>query len=70
MELYYSKNLGERNFAALNNALKDVIQKREDDKLVIDKLQKDIAMLTVKLDTMNQTLNVYKAMSMGTGASV
>lgn len=66
----YDKQLGERNFSALNEALKDLIVKREEDRVLINNLKSELMRFRVQLDTMNQTLNVYKAMSMGNGATV
>lgn len=65
----YDKDLGERNFRALNDAIKDLIKHREDDKMTIDKLKTDMMNMKVQMDMINQTLNVYKAMSMGNGST-
>lgn len=66
---YYSKELGDRNFMATNEALKHLNAKYGELMELHRKLEYTYTMQQQEMQNMKQTINVMLAKTMGTGAT-
>ena len=66
---YYSKELGQKNFQALSQGLKDLRSQLSQEQKDKENLKQQLAIMQQQVDIMSSRLNVVFAKSMGNGVT-